>query len=107
MRTARSRLAEDWSWQLRARCRAADPNLFFHPEGERGGARARRQAQAKQVCATCPVTRQCREHALTFQEAFGTWGGMSEEDRSCLLASGAVTVRTHRCVIPTAELSLV
>jgi WhiB family redox-sensing transcriptional regulator len=78
------RHAEAFSWQLYAYCRTADPSLFFHPEGERGRARQHRQQKAKEVCAACPVTRQCREHSLIFQESFGTWGGLTEEERSTL-----------------------
>ena len=81
---------------MKALCRAADPTIFFHPDGERGAARKRRQEQAKRVCSECPVATQCREHALAFQEAFGTWGGLSEDDRSALLQIRAVTIRTHR-----------
>ena len=91
-----SRAAEEWSWQLQANCRSSDPNLFFHPEGERGRARARRQEMAKQVCAGCPVATECREHSLVFREPFGIWGGLSEDERGRYLPSAAVTVRTHR-----------
>ena len=70
-----------WSWQLDALCRYADPAVFFHPDGERGPARTRRQQRAKAICSRCPVATQCREHALRFGEDFGTWGGLSEDDR--------------------------
>jgi WhiB family redox-sensing transcriptional regulator len=40
-----------------------------------------RHQKAKAVCAKCPVVAQCREHALRFGEDFGTWGGLSEDDR--------------------------
>ena len=70
------------AWQLRGACRRADPDLFFHPDGERGEARDVRDAAAKQICATCPVLQQCREHALTTPEATGVWGGMSEAERA-------------------------
>jgi WhiB family redox-sensing transcriptional regulator len=70
-----------WSWQVNALCRDTDPAMFFHPEGERGRARKHRQQKAKAVCAKCPVVAQCREHALRFGEDFGTWGGLSEDDR--------------------------
>ncbi|UNB52961.1 WhiB family transcriptional regulator [Mycolicibacterium sp. YH-1] len=83
-------------WRKHARCRTEDPGLFSHPDGERGHARARRQQQARQVCAQCPVTRQCGEHSIAFQEAFGIWGGLTEADRTTLLASSAVHIRTHR-----------
>lgn len=33
-----------------------------------------------------------------FGEAFGTWGGLTEGERSALLPNPAVTVRTHRTV---------
>ncbi|NIH98355.1 WhiB family redox-sensing transcriptional regulator [Mycolicibacterium fluoranthenivorans] len=71
----------DREWQLRAKCRNGDPSLFFHPDGERGRARKRRQQLAREVCAGCPVARECGAYSISFQEAFGTWGGLSEDDR--------------------------
>jgi WhiB family redox-sensing transcriptional regulator len=82
--TARSRAAEDWAWQLSARCRGEDSSVFFHPEGERGRARTRRLKRAKQFCTECPVAVQCRDHSLSFAEQFGIWGGLSEEERAAL-----------------------
>lgn len=58
-----------------------DPQLFFHPEGERGPARHKRDAAAVEVCAGCPVIQQCREHGLSVREPYGVWGGLTEEDR--------------------------
>ncbi|MGC5615152.1 WhiB family transcriptional regulator [Georgenia sp. Z1491] len=75
-------LLEEWSWQFEGACRAYDPDDFFHPEGERGGVRQRRDAAAKAVCRTCPVLEACREHALTVREPYGVWGGMSADDRA-------------------------
>lgn len=83
-------------WHVAARCRDSDLALFFHPDGERGHDRRHRQLLAKQVCAECPVMTQCRTHALAFEEPFGTWGGLSEDDRSRLLPERAVNLRTHR-----------
>jgi len=73
--------ADVWDWQLHGRCRELDPDLFFHPENERGAARARRIAGAKAVCAQCPVLAACRTHALAVREPYGVWGGTSEEER--------------------------
>ncbi|MGV0807940.1 WhiB family transcriptional regulator [Mycolicibacterium setense] len=87
---------ESWSWRIGARCRGEDLALFFHPDGERGQARRQRQQLAKHVCAQCPVLEQCREHSLAFRELFGTWGGLSEDERSRLLPDRAVNLRTHR-----------
>lgn len=72
---------EVWEWQQQGACRAYDPSLFFHPEGERGPRRANREATAKAICATCPVLAACREHALAVREPYGIWGGLSENDR--------------------------
>lgn len=76
-----------WEWQYDGACREAEPTLFFHPEGERGSARRRRDAAAKAICAECPVLQQCREHALAVREPYGVWGGMSEEDRALELST--------------------
>ena len=70
--------------------------LFFHPDGERGRERRRRQELAKKVCAECPVAAQCRAHSLAFEEPFGTWGGLTEDERSRLIPAWAVRLRTHR-----------
>ena len=70
-----------WEWQYQGACRDLDTELFFHPEGERGSTRRRRAANAKAICATCPVIEQCREYALRAQEPYGIWGGMTEEER--------------------------
>ncbi|OUS97100.1 transcriptional regulator [Rhodococcus sp. NCIMB 12038] len=69
------------SWQARAACRGNDLAVFFAPDAERGNARARREAQARQICLPCPVLEQCRDHALTMGEPYGVWGGMTETDR--------------------------
>jgi WhiB family transcriptional regulator, redox-sensing transcriptional regulator len=88
--------AVSWGWRAAAKCRGADLTLFFHPDGERGNARRRRQQKAKQVCSLCPVVTECRAHAVAFEEAFGTWGGLSEDDRRGLLPDRVVRLRTHR-----------
>ena len=77
-------VADVWQWQLEGACRDADPQLFFHPEGERGPARHKRDAAAVQVCAGCPVLQQCREHGLSVREPYGVWGGLTEEDREAI-----------------------
>ena len=74
-------VADNWDWQLRGACRGLDSALFFHPDGERGHTRSERIARAKQVCHGCPVLAQCRAHALTAEELYGVWGGLSEADR--------------------------
>lgn len=73
--------ADLWDWQMEGACRGEDPNAFFHPEGERGPARAAREAAAKAICARCPVKRECAEHALAVREPYGVWGGLSEDER--------------------------
>lgn len=85
-------VAELWEWQFEGLCRTTSPEVFFHPEGERGPARRRRDERAKQVCAVCPVLDQCRTHALALREPYGVWGGMTEDER----AAHHVEVDRHR-----------
>lgn len=74
-------------WQAQARCRGHDAALFFGPNRfEPKQERLDREAQAKAVCATCPVVSACREHALRSGELYGVWGGLGEADRRTLLA---------------------
>lgn len=65
---------EPGDWQADALCSQTDPEQFFPEKG--GSTRA-----AKAVCRECPVRNKCLEMALTNDERFGIWGGLSERDR--------------------------
>lgn len=75
----------NWDCQLHGACRDTGDEPFFHPPGERRRHRARRIAEAKAICAQCPVITQCRGHALAAVEPYGTWGGLSEDERAAIL----------------------
>ena len=66
-------------WREHAVC-SGRTKLFFAPKAERPQARARREAQARLLCATCPVADPCRSYARLNHE-YGFWGGESEEER--------------------------
>ena len=58
------------NWEAKARCRTeAVPSALFFSEdlGE--------IADAKRICAECPVMAQCLEQAIVNQEPWGVWGG--------------------------------
>jgi WhiB family redox-sensing transcriptional regulator len=62
------------SWRLDALCAETDPEAFFP---EKGGS----TREAKRVCGGCTVRAECLEAALTNDERFGIWGGLSERER--------------------------
>ncbi|MCT1460002.1 WhiB family transcriptional regulator [Aestuariimicrobium sp. p3-SID1156] len=62
------------AWQEQALCAQTDPEAFFP---EKGGS----TREAKRVCETCTVKRECLEYALENDERFGIWGGLSERER--------------------------
>ena len=74
-------LEEFWSWHMEAACRQVDTTLFYSPEGERGPRKERREAAAKQICGSCKVVELCAAYAIATREPYGTWGGLSENDR--------------------------
>jgi WhiB family transcriptional regulator, redox-sensing transcriptional regulator len=67
-------LAEEMSWQERALCAQTDPESFFP---EKGGS----TREAKRVCLSCEVRSECLDYALSHDERFGIWGGLSERER--------------------------
>lgn len=71
---ARDMLGDAPEWQERARCSQTDPDAFF-PEK---GASTR---DAKRICLRCEVKPECLEYALSHDERFGIWGGLSERER--------------------------
>jgi WhiB family redox-sensing transcriptional regulator len=62
------------TWREFARCRGVDPDVF-HPINEDDA------AEAKAICALCPVREVCLEHALAVREKHGVWGGLTERER--------------------------
>lgn len=62
------------AWQQLALCAQTDPEAFFP---EKGGS----TREAKAICAACEVRAECLEYALTKDERFGIWGGLSERER--------------------------
>jgi WhiB family redox-sensing transcriptional regulator len=87
-------VAEAWDWQMKGLCRGRNSAVFFHPDNERGSARAARESRAKEICHQCPVLEQCRQHALQAQEPFGVWGGMGEDERRHIIASTRRRLKT-------------
>ena len=78
-------------WQQRGRCRAVDSEVFFPPAHfEHKPEREAREAEAKAICAGCPVKVQCLEWALAVREPHGVWGGTSEIERKQMLTGKRV-----------------
>lgn len=72
--------ADFWSWRDNAAC-IGHEDLFYSLEEEVKGDRRKKEAQAKEVCATCPVLNTCRTFALETEELYGVWGGLTEAER--------------------------
>lgn len=77
-------------WMRDALCTQVPSELFFPEEPTTRGGNDRAYARAaKKVCARCPVTQQCLDYALAFEdgatEPVGVYGGMTARDRRHLL----------------------
>ena len=70
------------SWEDRAACAGMDARVFFVPDGERPSEREIREAEAKAICARCPVRVQCLDYALSNSIKHGIWGGLNQEERA-------------------------
>jgi WhiB family redox-sensing transcriptional regulator len=75
--STRERTDDDWMRQ--AACKGLT-HLFFPTPAERPQARERREATAREVCASCTVRTTCRQFARE-QHEYGFWGGESEDER--------------------------
>lgn len=74
---------EELGWQEHALCAQTDPEAFFP---EKGGS----TREAKKVCRACEVQADCLEYALSKDERFGIWGGLSERERRRLKKAAAM-----------------
>lgn len=72
------------SWPRLAACGSVDPNLFFDRSTETFEARTRREHNAKAICRSCRVRRECLRAALRANEPYGVWGGLNHDERRAL-----------------------
>jgi WhiB family redox-sensing transcriptional regulator len=63
--------------------------FFPPPHFERKVERAERERRAKEICADCPVTKECLDYALSIKEPHGIWGGLNEAERRALVEEAA------------------
>jgi WhiB family redox-sensing transcriptional regulator len=83
------KLEPDEDWQNLAVCASADPEVWFP---EKGGS----TQEAKKICLSCPVRRQCLQSALDRDERFGVFGGYSERERRSLKTADQQSTASDR-----------
>jgi WhiB family transcriptional regulator, redox-sensing transcriptional regulator len=76
-------------WFDDAACRDADTELFF-PKSDAHA------AEAKAICATCPVRERCLEFALESRIPEGVWGGHTPIERHRLIRRRQKAARKSR-----------
>jgi WhiB family redox-sensing transcriptional regulator len=64
----------DMDWRHHAECQYEEPELFFPLSPAK-------VAEAKAVCAGCPVRPACLAYAFATGQDAGIWGGMTEDER--------------------------
>ena len=66
-------------WREAGACHDADPDLFFPVSTT--GPMILQVADAKKICARCPVRRECLDFARANEPIDGIWGGTTPEER--------------------------
>jgi len=64
----------DGAWQAQALCAETGADFFFPEPGSS-------VREAKRICGMCEMRPACLEYALSNDERFGVWGGLSEKER--------------------------
>lgn len=68
---------DDTAWQAQALCAQTGADFFFPEPGSS-------VREAKRICGMCEMRVACLEYALSNDERFGVWGGLSEKERLAL-----------------------
>jgi WhiB family transcriptional regulator, redox-sensing transcriptional regulator len=82
-------------WFDDAACRDVGTDVFF-PTSEA------QAAEAKSICAVCPVREECLEHALETRPGDGVWGGLTPTERHRLIRRRQKAARKAREARPAA-----
>lgn len=64
-------------------CQETDPEAFYAEKGDWGSIR-----QAKKLCESCPVIKECGEYAIAAMEPYGVWGGLTPKERVAIRGLG-------------------
>lgn len=83
-------MEQELEWRSGASCLEYDPELFF-PAGSIGS--SAQIAEAKSICAQCPVQVECLSYAIASAQRFGIWGGTDEEERRLMRRRYVAAVR--------------
>jgi WhiB family redox-sensing transcriptional regulator len=67
-------------WAEQAACKSHS-EYFFEGKSERELERFRREAIARQICASCDVFNECKIY-ISHHSEYGFWAGQSEDERS-------------------------
>ena len=78
-------------WFDDAACHGADTDVFFPLSATDEAA-----AEAKAICATCPVREECLEFALETRPPEGIWGGLTPIERHRLIRRRQKAARKAR-----------
>ena len=77
----RRSLYDPEAWMVAANC-LGRTELFFAPDDSESRAQRKyRESQAKAVCHECVVRSECLTEAMSADERFGIWGGLTERER--------------------------
>jgi WhiB family redox-sensing transcriptional regulator len=69
-------------WYTQAACYGVDQLIFFgYPEGNHP---KKLVQKAKGFCRVCPVADKCLFMAVTADEKFGVWGGLTYKERTLM-----------------------
>lgn len=82
---------EEDEWRDDAACRTMDPAIFYPvPVGNGAAVKIARRgvdpyAEARAICASCPVRDECLNFALAIRDREGMYGGTDPEERRRIL----------------------
>src|ERR1700722_6472528 len=79
VRHLRRYFEKEWHWMENAKCRDADPDLFYPENGKFACPETK---TAIRICRSCPVINECLNWAIKTGDSFGVLGGMTPQQRT-------------------------